>query len=266
MVSVITISYNSKNTIQQTFESVLCQSYNKPFEYLVIDGGSIDGTKEIIIGYEKRFVERGISFRWKSESDKGIYDAMNKGIRMSSGEIIGLLNSDDYYEPDALQNVVLAMEQHPNVDIYYGFIRILMTNGDELQVYRYCYENYLAKIGSGCESAAQHPTCFIRRALYSRIGLYSLEFKTASDYEFLIRAKLNGAIFWGINAIITNYRNNGASSKIDDYERMDQRMRTHYMHKLITEDEFNRYLNRLKYIKYKIFKRKLINLIFGKSA
>lgn len=263
MLSVITISFNSKATIEQTFQSILNQTFKEQFEYVVIDGGSTDGTKEIIIDYEKKFKARNIDFKWVSEPDKGIYDAMNKGILMSSGEIIGILNSDDFYENDALLSISNAINHSPGIDIYYGFLRILMPDGKELQVYRYCYENYLGKLGSGCESAAQHPTCFIRRALYDRIGFYCLEFRTAADYEFLIRAKVNNAKFLGLNAIISNFRNNGISSNISDFERLDQRVKTYLKHGLISEKELIAHKKNLKYYKYKTIKRKIINFLFG---
>ena len=265
MFSVVTISYNSKNTIAQTFDSVLNQTYNKAVEYIVIDCGSTDGTRDIILNYEKRFFNKGIQFHWLSEPDNGIYDAMNKGILLSSGEIIGLLNSDDFYEPDALQNIMYAVKSHPDADIYYGFLRILMADGNELQVYRYCYENYLGKLGSGCESAAQHPTCFVKRTLYKRIGLFDLEFRTAADYDFLLRAKLNGASFKGLNNVISNFRNDGASNTISDFDRADQRFRTHLKYGLISIREFKQHLKRQRYRKYKMIKAKLVSLIFGEQ-
>jgi glycosyltransferase involved in cell wall biosynthesis len=185
---------------------------------------------------------------------------MNKGICMSSGDIIGILNSDDFYEQDTLQNIGECVESEPNIDIYYGYLRVLMSDSNELQVYRYNYENYLGKLGSGCESAAQHPTCFIRRALYDKIGLYNLTYRTAADYDFLLRAKLHGARFKALPVVLTNFRTGGVSSNTSDFEREDQRFRTHFDNGLISEREFRVHLNRQKYRKIKILKSKIFRL------
>lgn len=104
-VSIVTVCYNSSKTIRKTFDSVLEQTYPE-IEYLVIDGKSSDATVDIIKEYEPRFMGR---MHWISEKDNGIYDAMNKGINMSTGELIGILNSDDYYEADAVNTMVLSL-------------------------------------------------------------------------------------------------------------------------------------------------------------
>lgn len=102
MISIITATYNSAETINDTIKSVLCQT-NKDFEYIIVDGGSTDETVDIVKSYESEFSGR---LKWVSEKDKGIYDAMNKGIKMASGDIIGILNSDDFYtDKDVLQTV-----------------------------------------------------------------------------------------------------------------------------------------------------------------
>lgn len=95
-ISVITVSFNSEHTISDTIESVLNQTYND-IEYIIVDGSSSDNTMQIIKEYESKFEMSGKKLKWISEKDNGIYDAMNKGIKLSSGEVIGLLNSDDYY-------------------------------------------------------------------------------------------------------------------------------------------------------------------------
>ena len=103
-ISIITIAYNSEKTISRTIESVYNQTY-QPYEYIIVDGLSKDSTVEVAKQYEQKFKEKGIIYRIISERDKGLYDAMNKGITMAEGELIGMINSDDWYEPDALKEV-----------------------------------------------------------------------------------------------------------------------------------------------------------------
>ena len=121
MISIITATYNSAETINDTIKSVLCQT-NKDFEYIIVDGGSTDETIDIVKSYESEFSGR---LKWVSEKDKGIYDAMNKGIKMASGDIIGILNSDDFYtDEDVLQTVADNFLNH-SVDAIYGDIHFV---------------------------------------------------------------------------------------------------------------------------------------------
>lgn len=126
--SIITISFNSEKTIERTINSVLAQTC-KNYEYIVVDGNSKDATLDIIKKYEPMFEGR---MSWKSEPDKGIYDAMNKGIRRSKGDIIGIVNSDDWLEPNALENVWNAFEENgKSLDaVYCGWIKFHYDNGD----------------------------------------------------------------------------------------------------------------------------------------
>ena len=125
-VSIITVCYNSDKTVRRTFESVLHQSYTE-FEYIVVDGLSTDRTVEIIKEYEPLFQGR---MCWISEKDNGIYDAMNKGIRMAQGELIGIINSDDYYELNAVECMVNAMTEE-KYQILYGAMRTWKDGEEE---------------------------------------------------------------------------------------------------------------------------------------
>ena len=262
-ISIITVCLNSKQTIRQTFDSLLRQT-SKNFEYILIDGGSNDGTLEIIKEYQKKFTASDIQFRWMSGPDLGIYDAMNKGINLATGDFIGLLNSDDFYELDTLETIKVAAVSNPDVDIFYGLLRVLMSNGEELQIYRYNYENYLAKIGSGCESGAQHPTCFVKNSLYERIGNFDMQFRTSADYDFLLRAKLSSAKFKGLDKVLTNFGSDGLSGKIDNFDRIDQRYSIHLKHKLISLNEYNEFLKYKRLQKYFKIKNRIGSIIFGK--
>src|SRR5690242_18447201 len=124
-ISIVTVCFNSAKTIADTIESVLNQDY-KPHEYILVDGASTDRTVQIIKTYEDVFRERGISYLYISEPDRGIYDAMNKGIAMATGELIGIVNSDDWYEKDALNLISSRYESTANRSktVFYGIIRL----------------------------------------------------------------------------------------------------------------------------------------------
>lgn len=261
LISVITVCRNSAATIARTFESVLSQSY-LPIEYIVIDGVSSDGTLDLIKAYEEKFRSRGIQFRWLSESDRGIYDAMNKGITQATGEIIGILNSDDYYEPDSTAVIAGANTAHPEAGIFYGFLRVLMGAGQELQCFRYRYENYLLNLRSGVFTGTQHPACFVRRRVYQQIGGFDTQFSVAADYDFLVRALKQEVCFQPVDKVLSNFTLGGASTTVNDYERLKERYGVMFKNGLLTESEYRGKQSELRYQKYKAFKQRLIRALF----
>lgn len=149
-VTIITVCYNSSKTIERTLKSVLNQTYSD-YEYIIIDGFFTDDTLSIIEDYKPLF---GSKLRVISEPDNGIYDAMNKGIRLASGDLIGIVNSDDYLELDALQNIVDAYDGY-QYEIIYGMIRTIRDD-KEVQVYIKKHENI-------DEDMIAHPACFITK-------------------------------------------------------------------------------------------------------
>jgi GT2 family glycosyltransferase len=181
---------------------------------------------------------------------------------MARGDIIGLLNSDDYYEPHTLQTIADASREHPGVGIFYGLLRILLR-GKELQVYRYRYENYLLDLEMGVYAAAQHPTCFVRRAVYRQIGVFDTSFSIAADYDFLIRAMKSGIEFLPLDAVLSNYRLGGASDRMSDHERLKQRNAVLYKNGLLSEEEHLKRQKRMRYTKYRALKQRLAQLLFG---
>lgn len=193
LVSIITVCFNSEKTIRQTIESVLNQTYTN-IEYILVDGKSTDGTVAIIEEYAHKFAERGIQYRWVSEPDNGIYDAMNKGIKMSTGEWINIQGSDDWLELDACDAVNLYGE---NVDFLYGLTRMIM-NGVCIRVGQNLYDNLE-------QETINHQSIFIKKYVHSEIGVYSLDYLLASDYDFLLRAKSAGYIFKNIEIVNSNY-------------------------------------------------------------
>ena len=203
-ISVITVCYNSAKTIEKTILSVCNQTY-KNFEYIIIDGKSSDGTLGIIAHYQKQYPEQ---ITYISEKDNGIYDAMNKGIAMAKGDLIALLNSDDYYEEDALE-IINQYYDGGKYQILYGIQKNFERN-EEFTSVRFIHHMYLDK------DMITHPTCFVSKAVYQDYGCYDLEYKSASDYEFMLRIKHNHpeVKFIPIFKVITNFSMGGMSSSV----------------------------------------------------
>ena len=126
-ITIITVNFNGDKTLERTIKSITNQTYNKKFEYIIVDGKSNDKSLEIIKKYEKILLERNVMYRWISEKDNGIYHAMNKGIELASGDIIGIINSDDWYEKDTLEKVAKKFEEE-KIDMLYGMLRYI-NNG-----------------------------------------------------------------------------------------------------------------------------------------
>jgi glycosyltransferase involved in cell wall biosynthesis len=261
-ISIITVCRNRAATIGRTFESIIQQKY-RPIQYVVVDGQSTDGTIEVIRDYAGKFANAGIPFEWKSEPDGGIYDAMNKGIVQSTGDVVGIINSDDYYEPDALTAVAGAAVENPQAGIFYGFLRVIMGNGQELQTYRYRYENYLNNRQSGVFSGTQHPTCFVRRKVYDQVGFFDTGFPIAADYDFLLRAHLADVDFMPLDRVLTNFSLGGASDTMSDYERFKQRYAIMFKNGLMSEEEYRKARKNVQYTWYKQIKTKFVSWLLN---
>lgn len=178
-VSIITVSFNSAKTIADTIESVLSQDFPE-IEYIVVDGGSTDGSIDIIRQNENRISQ------WISEKDQGMYDAMNKGIAMATGDVIGILNSDDVYMNTRVISDLMRLMQTQNTEVVFADL-ILVDSSDQNKVIRY-YDSgrfHPDKFRFGWMPA--HPTVFVKRELYQRVGKFSTTYQIAADYEMLIR-------------------------------------------------------------------------------
>ncbi len=178
-VSIITVVYNNKYYIEECINSVLGQTY-KNLEFIVIDGGSTDGTIEIVNKYENKLS------KFISEPDNGIYDAMNKGIRLSSGNIIGILNSDDFYVDNDVISTVVAEFNTKKVDSVYGDL-VYVKEDDTNKIVRYYNSSHCTpdKFAYGWMPA--HPTFFVKRTCYEEYGFFKTNYKIASDFELLCR-------------------------------------------------------------------------------
>ena len=182
-ISIITTTFNSSSTLPHTFQSILSQSYSD-FEYIVIDGASKDATLDIIKEYEPKF---GGKMRYISEPDRGIYDAMNKGIRMATGDVVGILNSDDFYtSPDVLDAIAKAFESEPSLDAVYGDIHFVrLSNPAKCVRYYSCKPFTRGWMRFGFMVA--HPSFYVRRECYETYGLYKTDYKICADFEFMLR-------------------------------------------------------------------------------
>ncbi|CAN5462635.1 glycosyltransferase family 2 protein [soil metagenome] len=178
-ISLITVSYNSSATIKDTIASVSSQSY-KDIEYIIVDGNSKDTTVDVI-----RSAGPVVS-RWVSEPDRGIYDAMNKGIGMATGEIVGIINSDDYYYSDKIISEVASAFQDQEVDAIFGDLIFVDPPNLKKVVRTYSSKKWRPeKFAWGYMPA--HPTFFVRRKFYDKVGPFRTDYKIAADYEMLIR-------------------------------------------------------------------------------
>ena len=192
-ISIITATFNSALTVKDTFESVLRQTYGN-IEYIVVDGLSKDNTVDIIKEYEPRFNGR---MRWVSEKDKGLYDAMNKGIAMSTGDVVGILNSDDFYTSDDALAVIADTMKDNTVDAVYGDIHFV-NDYDLNKCVRYyssaIFKRSLMRIGL----MPAHPSFYCRREVYTKYGPFNTSYKIGADFESLLR-------YIYINRINTKY-------------------------------------------------------------
>ena len=181
-ISLITVTFNSDSTLRDTIESVLAQSYPN-IEYILVDGASKDNTVDIIKEYEPQFNGR---MRWISEKDKGLYDAMNKGIRMATGEVVGIINSDDFYHrKDVIEKVAEAFGDG-TVQAVYGDVRFV--NPDDLdKTVRYYSSRKFAPALFRYGFMPAHPTFFTYRKYFEEFGYYKTDYRIAADYELLIR-------------------------------------------------------------------------------
>lgn len=194
-ISIVTIVFNGVEHLERTILSVLNQNYPN-FEYIIIDGGSTDGTIDIIKKYENSISS------WISEPDKGVSDAFNKGISMATGEVIGLLNADDWYEGNTLK---LISTHYKSNSILHGNIQYWNPDGTK-GLYMYPNES---KIFS--EMTINHPTVFVSKVLYDKHGTFSLDYKLAMDYHLLLRMKLARVNFIYINTTLANMNSGGLS-------------------------------------------------------
>lgn len=204
-ISIITTTFNSAKTVEDTLKSVQSQTY-KAIEHIIIDGASKDGTLDII----KKYSHVSILI---SESDKGIYDAMNKGIQQASGDVIGFLNSDDVFFDETVIGKIAAAFKNGPIDAVYGNL-IYVNENDLSKIERYWRSSQHTTNDAKLAWQPPHPTFYARKSIYSKVGLFDLNFKIGADFEWLYRAlfvqKINAKY---IDELLVKMRLGGASNQ-----------------------------------------------------
>lgn len=200
LVSIITVVRNGVATVEQTILSVLDQSYI-PIEYIVIDGASTDGTIDRIRTFDDRLAY------WRSEPDAGISDAFNKGIALARGSIIGLLNADDAYEPDAVATAVAVLARDPGAGFVFGHLRLT----DRGRSYIAYADSGYARIIARRMPTLNHPTVFMRAAVYAEHGTFRTDLRLAMDYELLLRIHRCGIRGVAVDRVLATMRLGGLS-------------------------------------------------------
>jgi glycosyltransferase involved in cell wall biosynthesis len=199
-ITIITPTLNSVAHVEQCIRSVLDQGY-PDLEYWVIDGGSTDGTLDVIRRHESHLAG------WTSEKDSGISDAFNKGVSHATGEVIGIINSDDWYEPGALAAVAEAYCGMPEPAILHGDVMWESPTGAvRVRPRRWPGAVYF-------DMPVLHPTCFIPRSAYDEVGGYGREYRLAMDYDLILRAHRRGISMRYLPRVLAHFRMGGASTK-----------------------------------------------------
>ena len=202
LVTVITVCRNSATTIRDTLDSVLAQTYSQ-VEYLIIDGCSSDGTLDILHSYKEAFRRKGYHYRILSEPDRGIYDAMNKGLALASGALIGIINSDDWYEPEAIKTAAEEYLREP-YDIFYGNLNLVRSDGSVL-----VKRSRLDRFPSSRHW--NHPTTFIPARVYQQCGGYRCR-TLYDDFDLMLRLRRKGMRVRISDKILANFRTGGIST------------------------------------------------------
>ena len=192
-ISIITVCYNSAATIEKTILSLAGQTYAN-IEYIIVDGNSKDGTLDIIQNNQGKITQ------WISEPDKGLYDAMNKGIAMATGDIVGILNSDDTFYSDTVIAEIAAFHTQNAIDASVGTIMQHKNDGKKVRVYS---SKYWAPEKLKIGFMPPHPSIFFKRELFAKFGNYKLGFVIGSDYELITRFFLKNNISWKYSGITT---------------------------------------------------------------
>ncbi len=204
-ITIITVCYNAEKTIRDTIESVLGQTYQN-LDYLIVDGGSKDGTLAIIQEYAGRL-------RYVSERDRGIYDAMNKGIAMAAGEVIGTLNADDVYEDASVLERVAEVFTDSTVDACFADL-VYVRQDDTSMIVRYWQSSDYRQGGFRSGWVPAHPTFFTRKVVYERHGYFNLNYRIAGDFELMFRLiELNQVKTKYIPRVLVRMRLGGESNK-----------------------------------------------------
>lgn len=201
--TVVTVALNTEKVIEKTIGSVLNQTF-LPYEYIIIDGASTDKTVEIANKYLDQFAQKKVKYSIISEKDSGVFNAMNKGIRLSTGDFISFLNAGDWYELDALQKIKSFYDEEP-FELTYGGLHYIMLDGRVI--------NKMSRMDHFLISTRNwnHPSMFLKREIYQKYG-FGESFKTLGDFDLFLKLRKDGTKIRVIDDIITNYVADGLST------------------------------------------------------
>jgi glycosyltransferase involved in cell wall biosynthesis len=211
-ITVITACVNASRTIEQTLRSVLDQGYPN-LEYIIIDGGSADGTLEIVEKYGTRLAAV------VSEPDNGIYDAFNKGLALATGDLIGILNADDFYAPWTFERVADAYASHPECDAFFGKVAVIDERKKRWKIYSIGSEKGLTD-----SMSTPHPAVFLPRRTYDKWGFYDDSYRVAGDWDYALGLYMSGASFYPVNEVLTAFRDSGVSSLLSPRQLYENRL------------------------------------------
>ena len=197
--SVVTPTWNCAPTVTSTIQSVMAQECDADIEHLLIDGASTDKTVDTAIACKSPYL------KVFSEADKGIYDAFNKGVERASGQVISILNADDWYFPDTFSTVNDLFGAHPEIDFIHGNIEVLKGNVSTI----YCPRRGLASLEG---ARVYHPTVFVRSCVFQKVGLFDLTYPLCADLDRFIRCQKAGYTFYYLNKTMTHFALGGAST------------------------------------------------------
>ena len=205
-VSIITVSYNSVETISDTINSVLSQTYQN-IEYIIIDGSSADGTIELVQSFGKRIS------KFLTQQDNGIYDAINKGIKIATGDIIGILNSDDFFYDDFVLEKIVKSFQENEIDAVIGDVQFVDPKKSS-KIVRYYSSRHFSPRKFRYGFMPAHPSFYVKRELFENLGFYKTDYKIAADYELLIRfLHVNRIKYKYLEMPFVSMRTGGVSNK-----------------------------------------------------
>ena len=227
-LTTIVVSLNAQKSLTSTLDSILAQEYCE-LEVIAVDGGSTDGTVEILMQYEAKFQGR---LQWTSEPDKGIYDAMNKGTARATGDYVNFLNCGDSYAPQALVQMAECIRLHPDADVIYGISRYVDSQG-EVRLIRENHTRFRDR--NIC-----HQSIWYRRELFAKYGVYDLKYRFLADYDLNIRFFQTGAVFHALDAIVANYSLDGVtSSDAHTEEGQKEAMTIFYEHRMVDKAHYD---------------------------
>lgn len=204
-ITIITVTFNSAKTIRDTIDSVLSQDY-KNLEYIIVDGNSSDGTQDIVKSFGPKIT------KFVSETDSGLYDAMNKGIMMATGDVVGIINSDDVYAHEKVFSTIVSQFESGSIDVVYGDLYYFKT-GNPDRALRYYRGGIFSITRVTYGLMPPHPTFFIRRTVYEKFGKFDTTFTLSADFDLILRfLGVHKVPFAYIPEILVKMRTGGKST------------------------------------------------------